>query len=483
MDMAMSVSAAQALLTHLQRSAIFQEEGNKIISNHSWIVTRIELITLSDTMFVSGDTRRALCIFDEEEHAATHSQRSKEGLSLYSILNWVQTPMSKALLRRWLQFPSRSLSILSERYDAVELFLQNKRLCELLRQEIKGIRNMERSIARMLDGNADLSTWRSVSDFVFKCIVIRSHVTTLDDISKETPIIETIIGTFTTDRLRKVGQSIQDVINWDESRFSQRICVKEGLDAQLDEWRQAYFNLPSILASIAAKVSGTLGDALKDVYDMYIEYFPQVGYLQALCRRDGGVVDEDSIQLGEELGWKYQYSSEIKAYFKTEEAKDLDGQLGDLHSFIAGREIEIIQGLYGDMAQHLNWLTTCSDIVAKLDCLLAFAVVADRNGYVRPVVTEIPILDIQDGRHPLQELIVETFVPNSTAVEGGRGLGVREDEERYNSIAIVTGANACGKSIYLKQTALIVYMAQVGSFVPASRATIGVVDKSKWKLN
>jgi DNA mismatch repair protein MSH5 len=479
--MPLSVSAAHALLSQLQRHARLQqgdfdeEEQDKTTLQ----VTGIELIALSETMYLSADTRKALCIFDEEDHAIVHSTRGKEGLSLFALLNCVQTPMSRALLRRWLMFPSLSLSLIESRLDAVSLFVDKKRITEQLRKEVKGTQNIHRLADRLVDGKADTTTWRGVYDFASKCLVIRGLCFTLEEDYKEVGIVKTILETFTVDRLQRIRHSIEEVIDWSESRLNQRICVKVGLDAQLDEWRQVYANLPSILNSIVAKMTSRLRDVLDPAYDMYIEYFPQVGYLQALCRKDARETSEDSIRVGEELGWVYQYSSEVKAYFKTQETRDLDAQLGDLYSFIAGREIEIVQGLYDEMAPCLQWLTVCSDVMAEVDCLLAFAVVAAKNGYTRPTLTEDAILDIRNGRHPLQELVVETFVPNDTAIEGVRGVNVLEGEEdNYNSVFVVTGANACGKSVYLKQCALIVYMAQIGSFVPAESASIGIVDKS-----
>ncbi|UZJ53372.1 hypothetical protein CBS101457_002692 [Exobasidium rhododendri] len=475
----LSVSAAHALLAHLERSSTLQQNKDSCDPQTTPTVTSIELIALSDTMFVSADTLKALCIFDEEDHAVSQLQRRKEGLSLFGIFDCIQTPTSRALLRRWLLFPSRSIPTLDARFDAVGLFLTDKTACRLLRNEIKGVKNIERLSSRLLDGNADLSTWKGISDFASRCLLIRRHCASIAEAGRGVLIVEKVNTIFTGDRLRQVRQSIEEVIDWDESRLSQRVSVRAGLDAQLDEWRQVYTNLPSILHSVALRLRDELGNSLHAAYHLYVEYFPQVGYLQALCRIDGRPSDENSIQAGEAMGWTYQYSSEIKAYFKTNETKDLDSQLGDLYSFIAGREVEMLQDLHERVAQHLSWLTACSEILAELDCLLAFAFVAAKNGYIRPHMIEEPSLDIREGRHPMQELIVEAYVPNSTALEGGRGLGVEvgEEEERYHSVTVVTGANACGKSIYLKQCALIVCMAQIGSFVPAESATIGVVDK------
>ena len=478
--MPLSVSAANVLLSLLSRHTQLRQDGEGC---HPLVVTSIELVALSDTMFVGADTRKALCVFDEEKHATVHSSTVKEGLSLFSLLNCVQTPMSRALLRRWLLFPRLSISLLCARQDAVELFVAKETLRGVLRREVKGAKNIHRLTARLMDGTADLNVWQRVYEFASKCLLIRSHCATLSEEETQIDIVNRIIVTFNVERLQHIRRSMEEVIDWDESRLNSRISVNAGLNAQLDQWREVSANLPSILNSIVARIRDSLGDRLKAVYEVSIEYFPQVGYLQALYCKDGHDVDEDTIQTGELLRWSYQYSSEVKAYFKTDETRELDGQLGDLYSFIAGREIEIVEELYNDIARYLPWLGDCSDVMAEADCLLAFALVAAQNGYSRPVLKEEPVLDICKGRHPLQELVVETYIPNSSALHGGRGVGVRASGEDVNSVVVITGAHACGKSVYLKQTALIVYMAQIGSFVPAQSAEIGIVDKGEYDLS
>ncbi|PCH40222.1 nucleoside triphosphate hydrolase protein [Wolfiporia cocos MD-104 SS10] len=184
-------------------------------------------------------------------------------------------------------------------------------------------------------------------------------------------------------------------------------------------------------------------------------------------------------------GWSFQVSH---VYFKSQEMHDMDAHIGDLHSSIVDREIEIVQSLLEKIIVFDKALSHISDVCAELDCLLSFAEAARGCNYVRPHMTEGNIIDIKQGRHPLQELVVDTFVPNDTFVIGGQGVGVEpvgvSDEtisdssrKESNSIIICTGANACGKSVYLKQVALIQYMAQIGSFVPAESATLGIVDK------
>ncbi|KAG5638725.1 hypothetical protein H0H81_010708 [Sphagnurus paluster] len=164
---------------------------------------------------------------------------------------------------------------------------------------------------------------------------------------------------------------------------------------------------------------------------------------------------------------------------------DMDIHIGDLHSSIVDHEIEIIQGLLDEILVHDVAIGDACHVCAELDCLLSFAEASRMNDYHRPQMVEDNIIDIRQGRHPLQDQVIDTFVPNDARLVGGAGMGVtfhspddsEDAEAEWNSILLCTGANACGKSVYLKQIAIIQYMAQIGCFVPAESATLGIVDK------
>ncbi|KAI9254676.1 putative ATP binding protein [Sporodiniella umbellata] len=143
---------------------------------------------------------------------------------------------------------------------------------------------------------------------------------------------------------------------------------------------------------------------------------------------------------------------------------------------IVDREIEITQKLSQRILEHKNQLTKLEKVLSYLDCLLSFSVVALKYNYTQPTMTETSVLEIHKGRHPLQEISMSQFIPNDTHLKGGEGFESSENETLC-SIQVVTGANFSGKSVYLKQVALIVYMAHIGSFVPAKDATIGITDK------
>lgn len=132
---------------------------------------------------------------------------------------------------------------------------------------------------------------------------------------------------------------------------------------------------------------------------------------------------------------------------------DMDIHIGDLYSLIVDREIEIIQELLEDILIYEQSMSHACDACAELDCLLSFAEASRMYNYQRPHMVEENIIDIYQGRHPLQEQVVDTFVSNDACITGGNGIvtDLKRDDEKWNSILLCTGANACGKSIYLKQ--------------------------------
>lgn len=162
-----------------------------------------------------------------------------------------------------------------------------------------------------------------------------------------------------------------------------------------------------------------------------------------------------------------------------------DEYYGDLHSLIVDRETELLYQLQMRVLEHSELLINCSIILTEMDCLLALAEAAKRYNYARPEMTEDSILQVKKGRHPLQELSVKVYVENDICCVGSGPMDEtqadhshadQENEEQPNLI-LMTGANYSGKSVYLKQAALITYMGHIGSFVPAESATIGITDR------
>ncbi|KAJ4468951.1 muts domain V-domain-containing protein [Lentinula lateritia] len=449
-------------------------------------VRDIECLALPQLLRIEQTHGSSLQVFENEDHASMHSNKTKEGLSLAGILNVTNTTLGRVLMRSWLLRPSLSLSVIKSRHDAVECFLrlENVTTVTTLRGHLKGIKNVPRILSVLRSGKAKFVEWQGLVKFTVLCAMLKETLTELYEASG-LDIVQKLLPALDISCFREIGTRINDMIDWEESTEARRICVRPHIDEELDNRKHVYHGIDTVLSKVAERISRIIPSDYAS--SLNIVYFPQLGFLicvpmQEEWRTEVGVRVID--------GWSFQFSSESHVYFKSQEMHDMDAHIGDLHSLIVDREIEIIQALLEEILVHDAAMSHACDVCAELDCLLAFADVSRAYDYQRPVMVEDNIIDIVQGRHPLQELVVDTFVPNDARITGGDGyfsiftntteVDTQLEENHlklWNSVLLCTGANACGKSVYLKQIALIQYMAQIGCFVPAEAATLGIVDK------
>ncbi|GJN92911.1 hypothetical protein Rhopal_005953-T1 [Rhodotorula paludigena] len=430
-----------ALLSHL--SKVRSHAGE--LDGSSAEVSGLELMKLDKVMLISSDALTSLQVFEDEAHASTGSSATKEGLSLFGIVNHTRSPLGKALLRQWFIRPSLELDVIELRLDAVECFKRetNQAPVDAMRSHIKLVKNTPRLLKTLSGGNGSINDWQSLWKLTYATIMIRDAVFCLE-CRPNLNVLEKFLGSFDSHAFRDLGSMINN-IDWEESNLKLgKVCVRSGIDASLDELRRQYNGLPSFLTEVADELAQDLPPTLAK--ELSVVYFPQLGYLIAIAY-EPEVTDAGKYA---EIGWDFQFVTEHQAYFKSDKCRDLDRHIGDLQSFVSDKEIEI--------AKVYEWK--------------------------RPVLTEEPVCKISKGRHPLAELCVETFVPNNTSLVGGQGLVKHDSDEDKpvlgfdeRSIVIVTGANFSGKSVYLKQVALITFMAHLGCFVPAEEALIGLTDR------
>ncbi|TFK74858.1 hypothetical protein BDN72DRAFT_832971 [Pluteus cervinus] len=423
-------------------------------------------------MQVNADALTSLQVFENESHASMHSDKTKEGLSLFGILNDTKTTLGRALLRSWLLRPSLLLTVINSRLDAVECFSSPENIvtANTMHNHLKGIRNMPRIMNMLKTGRGRLSDWQGLVKFTFYMAMLRESLTELHEAEKVDVVVK-LNDALDIACYRDIGTRINEIVDWEESSSTGRVCVRAHIDEDLDNRKHMYHGINSVLSNVAEQISNKIPPDYAS--SLNVVYFPQLGYLICIpmperWRTEGGIDVLD--------GWTFQFSSDEFVYFKSNEMRDMDSHIGDLHSLIVDRELEIIHALLEEILAHQKSISGACDACAELDCLLSFATASRTNNYTRPEIVEENIINIKRGRHPLQEQVVDTFIENDARMIGGAGFGVRSSEE-WNSIILCTGSNACGKSIYLKQIALIQIMAQVGCFVPAESATLGLVDK------
>ncbi|KAL1682284.1 DNA mismatch repair protein MutS [Schizophyllum commune] len=457
------IACVGALLDHMVRERAVNDLEEEGISGLA--IRDIESIALNKMMHINADALYSLGIFEDESHASIHSDKTKEGLSLFGIINTTKTTLGRQLLKTWFLRPSLSIPVITARHDAIDCFLSpdNNSPVRSMHGHLKGIKNVPRILATIKSGGATLVEWQGLVKFTFHATMIREALTELHGVG-HIEVVKKLFSVLDAAAFHEVGCKVNDIIEWDESTEAGRVCVRMGIDEELDNRKHVYNGIDSVLSNIAEQMSQTVPAEYAE--SLNVVYFPQLGFLVCVPMLEEWK-DEQGIQVMD--GWTFQFSSETHVYFKSEEMHDMDVHIGDLHSLIVDREIEIVQGLLTEI------LVYYEDMTESCDVLLSLADACRAFNYRRPIMVDENVIIINGGRHPLQEQVVDTFVANDTRLAGGLGAHVQMDSddgdeetdggrgktEFMKPVALCTGANACGKSV----------------FVPADSATLGLVDK------
>ena len=424
------------------------------------------------------------------------SSGSKEGMSLYGLFHHLaHTPQGKALLRQWFLRPSLDLNVINERLDTASVFLRpdNHVQMEEIIKCLKQIKNMKTVMIHLRkgisngvgkNGGIKNGVWSSLRSFAFHTMGIRTA--TLEVLGAERLAIRhKVLEMFAMNQLANLGRNITEIIDFPESAEMHRAVVRHGVNDDLDEMKRIYAGIEDLLNQTSQDIARHIPPSFS--LDMNVIFFPQIGFLISMpidSTYEGGV--------GNEGFWERIFSTESRIYYKDFRMHELDDHFGDMYANICDKEIEITHELAVDVLRYEDMLINVSNICGELDCLLALAQCAQLHKFSRPRLTKDNVIHIQGGRHPLQELMVAAFIPNDTYLVGGKGSQTEEldlsqtlSTQNTNttgqlegpSMLMMTGPNYSGKSILLKQIALIVIMAHVGCFIPAERATIGLTDK------
>ena len=377
------------------------------------------------------------------------SPMNEDGKSLLDVIDNTISPMGSRLLRRWVVFPLKSEKKINDRLDVVEYFFREPQFRELLDEQLHRIGDLERVVSKVAVGRV---TPREMVQLKIALQAIKP--------------IKTACEHANNDVLKRVGEQInlceliRDRIDRELHPDAPQLVnkggvINDGVNEELDQLRSiAYHGKDYLLKIQEREVEKTGISSLKIGYNNVFGY-----YLEVRNTYKEQVPQE----------WiRKQTLAQAERYI-TEELKEYEEKILGAEEKILSLETKLFNDLVVDTQEYIQQIQTNANLIARLDCLLSGAKTAQEHKYVRPIIDNSDIIDIKQGRHPVIETempVGEEYVPNDIMLDS--------DSQQ---IMIITGPNMAGKSALLRQTALIVLMAQIGSFVPAESARIGLVDK------
>lgn len=381
------------------------------------------------------------------ELTETQIRREKKG-SLLWVLDHTKTAMGKRLIRNWVEQPLLNYSLISARQNAVEELTNNTILLDTEMSLLSDMYDLERIMTRIVYGTANAKELRTLSLTIDKLQGIKASLMgvkskMLNEIYEEIDLLE------------DVNSLINSAIV-DEPPLTVREggMIRKGYNEELDSLHDIVENGKGYLTAVEQSEQEKTG-----IKKLKIGYNRVFGYYIEVTNSFKDLVPEHYI--------RKQTLANCERYI-TQELKELESKVLGAQERIVRIEFELFSEIRTKIANELERVRVTGKAVARLDVLCSLAYTAVTNNYVRPTVDTSDDVIIKDGRHPVVELMLggAPFVPNDTHLDCGD----------YRS-AIITGPNMAGKSTYMRQVALIVLMAQIGSFVPASSAKIGIVDK------
>jgi DNA mismatch repair protein MutS len=371
------------------------------------------------------------------------------GIPLINILDQTVTPMGSRLLKKWLVLPLKEMEPIIERHKVVAHFVKEIDLNEEIFSHLKHVGDLERLISKVAVGRINPREMNQLKRALKNTLPVKSLLK-----SSKNPSLEKLSDKINSCEflLEKIERELQENA---PMLVHQGGIINDGIDAELDEYRGLANSGKDYLIQIQQREVQKTG-----ISSLKIAYNKVFGYYLEVTNAHKDKVPQDWIRKQTLVNAERYITPELKEY----EEKILNAE-----EKLISIELRYFNALVQDAADYVIQIQENARILATVDCLLSFATVAKQNNYCEPTMTNSDTLEIKDGRHPVIErqlAIGESYVPNDIFLDN--------DSQQ---IIIITGPNMAGKSALLRQTALIVLMAQMGSFVPASSAKIGLVDK------
>lgn len=425
-----AISAAGALISYL-------EETQKDLLTFKKITT----IRQASNMLLDASTQRNL------ELAHNLKDGSREG-TLLSVMDETLTPMGARFLRSSIYRPLTDTNQIRSRHESIEYLVSDFELLEGLRTSLRKVQDLERLTSRIISGTANARDIIAIRNSLGDLPKIRKslaqcrehHLKALSEEISELSLLRELIQ--------------KSIMDSPPASIRDGGIIKEKYNAEVDSLRQISTTGKDIISEMELREKKRTG-----ISSLKVGYNKIFGYYIEITKANLDMVPEDYIRKQTLVGCER---------YITPELKDYENRVLGSEERLKELEYEVFQEVLLKLREDADLLLKTADGLAAVDFLAGLAVIAKRYNYTRPEVLDEPVIEIVDGRHPVLERITsgEKFIPNSTVFDPGDAI-----------LHILTGPNMAGKSTYMRQVALIVLMTQVGSFVPASAARIGVADR------
>lgn len=404
-------------------------------------VNKIKIYNTTKYMCLDINARRNLEITEKMR------DKSKKGTLLW-VLDKTCTSMGGRNLRRWLNDPLIDVKEINARLDAVEELKENMMLKGEIIENLKKVYDIERLIGKISYGNANARDMISLKNSVGQIPDIKKLL-----VNTNSNLLKELYNGL--DELRDIYELInQAIVEEPPITIKEGGLIKLGYNEEIDKLKTATTDGKKWLVELELKEKEATG-----IKNLKVGFNKVFGYFIEVTKSYLSQVPDRFI--------RKQTLANCERYI-TEELKEIEENILGAEDKLVNLEYNVFQDIRKKLEEQIERIQGSADVISKLDVLTSFATVAEDMDYVKPIVDDEGIIEIKDGRHP----VIEKMLPSGSFVQNDTYLNKNEDR-----LSIITGPNMAGKSTYMRQVALITLMAQVGSFVPASYAKIGVVDK------
>ncbi len=424
------ITAAGLIYVYVQEN---QPQTISILKNIKYVENR-DYMVLDSVAIRNLEILRSLATFKQEG-------------SLIGAIDSTITPMGARLLRHWLVKPLLKAADIQRRQNKIKLFVENSSLKDELREDLKSVYDLDRISARIVSGSAHPKEMLALKDSLKIIINILEKLKDIEYFSDENIVDKEII--------LNIINKIENTLNPEApTMVKDGNVIKQGVSKELDDYRLLNFDAKKYISDMEAQEKQKTG-----INNLRIGFTSVFGYYIEVTKSNIDSVPANYV--------RKQTLTNCERYI-TQELKELEGKIISAQDKIIKLETELYSCLRQETAVYVENILRLSLQAAELDIFLSFADNAIKYNYCCPEITDGKELLLQDARHPVIEQILKTgtFVANDITLN-----------DTTDRVMIITGPNMSGKSTYLRQTALIVIMAQIGSFVPCSSAKIGIIDR------